>query len=430
MVGCLEYIADLHIHSKYSRATSQRNDLPTLADWAKWKGIDILGTGDFTHPMWLREIKKFLREAGEGLYRLDPNKVGDRVGLRTYFLLSVEVSTVYRTEDGRLRKVHHVILAPNLDVVEDVNRVLSKYGNLNWDGRPQLKISSDRLVDLLTNIDPDLEIFPAHVWTPWFGVFGSKSGFDSLEECYREQLSNIHAIETGLSSDPPMNWRLSVLDKYSIVSFSDAHSPENLGREATVFSLSDEPSYYEIIGAIRNKKIVRTIEFYPEEGKYHYDGHRNCNIRLSPRESLRYNNICPVCHKPLTLGVEHRVEELADRPEGYIPSGAAPYEHLIPLREILSQVLKTNKSSKKVMDLYWKLVEYFGSEYKVLTAPYDDLLLAVGDESIAKAIVDAKIGNVTIVPGYDGVYGKILVGKVNVSKGNVPNQKTINEFLE
>ncbi len=394
----MEYLADLHIHSRFARGTSPRINVDGLAVWAKKKGIKLLGTGDFTHPGWLEELKTHLDADGNdsGLY---PYK-----GI--YFVLATEVNTVY-VKDKKVRKVHHCVLAPSFEVVEQVSDVLSRYGQLDTDGRPTLSMSSPELVEVLRSVSDMIEVYPAHIWTPWFGAFGSKSGFDSMEECYEDQTRYIHAFETGLSSDPPMNWRLSALDRYTVLSGSDAHSLENLGREATVFDLQT-PSYRELIEKIRRKETVKTVEFYPEEGKYHYDGHRKCGIVLSPEEAKKLGNICPVCRRPLTLGVLHRVDDLADRPSGYVPENAAPFEHLIPLREIISQVYKTSKTSKKVQKMYDDLVTYFGNEYRVLHAKKDYLLQMV-EPNLAEAIIRARSGLVNIRPGYDGVYGEVLV---------------------
>jgi len=425
----MEFISDLHLHSKYSRATSPRNDIKTLNEWARIKGINIIGTGDFSHPKWLQEIKRQLvpSEKHEGLYKLKSNNQT----ITTNFILTNELSTIYY-ENGKTRKIHHCVLAQNIEIVEQINDIIGKKSDLKSDGRPIINLTSPELVDELIRIDKWIEIFPAHIWTPWFGVLGSKSGFDSIDECYKDQKKHIHAFETGLSSDPAMNWRLSNLDKYTILSNSDAHSPENLGREATVFDFEpDKLNYKNIIKAIRKKNIVKTIEFYPEEGKYFCDGHRKCKVCLKPKESLKYNNICPVCHKKLTLGVAHRVEELSDRAEGEIPNGRIPFAKLIPLRDIISQVVGSNKNSKKVMAEYLMLIKYFGNEYRTLHAGYDELKLAT-DKKVAQAITDAREGKIIIFPGYDGVYGKVVIGnktdKRKSSKDLIP-QKTINEFL-
>lgn len=412
-------LSDFHFHSKYSRATSQRNDLKTLSQWAKYKGIHLMGTSDFTHPKWLKELKENLRVAHSD----NSGTIYQYNGVR--YVFTTEVSTVYMKD--KMRKVHHVIIAPDVETVEQINDILGRHNDLTIDGRPTLSMSCSELVEKITSLSNYIEILPAHAWTPWFGVFGSKSGFDSLEEAYEDMVHKIHALETGLSSDPQMNWRLSVLDRLTLVSFSDAHSPENLGREMTIFELEeDEISYSKIIEHIRTKK-VGTVEFYPEEGKYHWDGHRKCNVSLPPSESKKYNNICPVCHKKLTLGVLHRVDDLADRPEGFIPKNAQKTEHLIPLREIIAQALKVDKTSKKVVKEYFDIIRTYGTEWNALHT--DDL--SGMPLPVARAISNVREGKIKIQPGYDGVYGKIIIiedeDTTNEIKTHHP-QRTLFEF--
>ncbi|MBI5347478.1 MAG: DNA helicase UvrD [Candidatus Aenigmarchaeota archaeon] len=404
----MNIVADLHIHSKYSRATSNLMDLENLSRFAKIKGIDVLGTGDFTHPLWFKELKHKL--SGDGIYEYDGMK----------FILSAEISLMY-TQNGRGRRVHNIILAPDFGIAGQVNEWLGKKGRLDYDGRPIFNFNCIELVDAMMNISKDIEIIPAHAFTPWFSLFGSMSGFDSIDECFGDRVNKIHAIETGLSSNPAMNWRLSQLDRFSIVSFSDSHSPYpwRLGREATVFDV-EKISCKEIINAIRNKKIVYTIEFFPEEGKYHYDGHRACGVCMSPKEALKNKNICPKCRRMLTIGVLHRVEELADRPDGYKPEGAAPFKSLIPLSEIIAAVTGSGTGTQKVWGIYNRLIQKCGSEFKVLLEAEKSEIKAVSDETMAETIIANREGKIKIEPGYDGVYGKpVLQNK----------QKTIGEFM-
>ena len=399
----MKFIADLHIHSKYSRATSSQADLENYAKSAKEKGILVVGTGDFTHPQWLQEIKEKLEPAEPGLFKL---KNSDNP---TRFLLSSEVSCVY-SKNGVVRKIHLLILAPSIDVVEKINTQLSWIGNLKADGRPTLGLDAKELLKIVLNTSEDAMVIPAHIWTPWFALFGSRSGFDSIEECFEEYSKYIYAGETGLSSDPPMNWRVSALDKITLVSNSDAHSPQKLGREANVFDT--ELSYFAIIEAIKNKdkeKFLYTIEFYPEEGKYHYDGHRNCGVRVSPKEAKKYNNICPVCGKPLTLGVLHRVEDLADREEGFVPENAIPYKSLVPLQEIVAEAISQAPGTKEVLKEYHNLINQFDNEFNVLLNVKEEDLKSQTLPEIAEGIIRVREGRVNIEPGYDGVFGKVRI---------------------
>lgn len=426
MVKC---VADLHLHSKYSRATSPDMELEGLSKWARIKGIDIVATGDFTHPKWVAELKKKCIERDDGF--LDFN------GMK--FVLSAEIATIY-SQGGKVRKVHHCLLAPSLEVVEQINERLAKRGNLEADGRPIIGMTSAALAEIVMGVSQKCMVIPAHVWTPWFGALGSKSGFDSIKECYEDMEKHIYALETGLSSDPAMNWRLSALDKYSLVSNSDSHSPAKMGREANVLDLP-RITYEEMCDAIRTRKgFATTYEFFPEEGKYHVDGHRECGVTMSPEEAKKHNNICPVCKRPLTIGVLHRVAELADREDGFKPKGAVPFEHLIPLAEILGQVHQQGETTKPVQEDYFKLVKYFGNEFAVLHAPEDDLKFAAG-ETIASAIAGVRTGKVRVIPGYDGVYGKIELagiarhekesksGKASKTEARKkPAQKTLEEF--
>ncbi|MEM4633606.1 MAG: endonuclease Q family protein, partial [Candidatus Anstonellaceae archaeon] len=329
-------VADLHIHSKYSRATSQSMDLESLSRWAKAKGIDVVGTGDFTHPKWFLELESQTIESDCGF--LQYNGVN--------FCLSCEVSCIY-SQGGKMRRIHMVILSPSLEIAAQINERLEKKGNLKADGRPTFGMTAIEMCELVLGVSDKNLVIPAHAWTPWFSVFGSASGFDSLKECFGEYEKSIYAIETGLSSDPAMNWRLSQLDRLQLLSNSDSHSPEKIGREANVFEL-DRLTYDELYEAVRYKekrKLACTYEFYPEEGKYHFDGHRNCKVCFSPQETKKHGGICPVCRKPLTIGVLNRVEQLADRPEGFVPKNAVHFESLVPLKELLAEALDKTQSA-------------------------------------------------------------------------------------
>ncbi len=388
-------IADLHIHSKYSRATSSKMNLEELSKGAKTKGIDILGTGDFLHPLWVRELKEKLNDAN-GLYEYNGIK----------FVLSGEVSLIY-TDSGKSRRVHHLLLAPDFEVLSQIIDFFESKGRTDYDGRPIFGISSVEMAEELMNISKDIEIIPAHVWTPWFAIFGSMSGFDSVEECFQDKAKYIHALETGLSSDPPMNWRLSSLDKYTLVSNSDSHSPypHRLGREANAFDLK-EITYHALINAIRTRKdFLFTIEVDPAYGKYHFDGHRNCNFSCHPKESIKLNNICPKCKSKLTIGVLHRIEELADRPEGFRPANSIDYKSLLPLLEIISNVLNVGMFTKKTYNVFNKLISAFGNEFNILLNVKKEELEKVVDKKIADAIILNRTGKIKITPGYDGVYG-------------------------
>ncbi|MCS7250127.1 MAG: endonuclease Q family protein [candidate division WOR-3 bacterium] len=393
-------IADLHIHSLYSRATSRDMEINKLVEYAKYKGIKILGTGDFTHPEWLKELKRELKEIEEiGLC--------EKEGI--YFILQTEVSNIYQ-QDGKLRRIHNLIYTSSFERVEKINKFLFKYGDLASDGRPTLNLSSYDMVNFLKDIDEDCFIVPAHIWTPHFSLFGSVAGFDSVEECFLDLTNEIFALETGLSSDPKMNWRLSSLDNFTLISNSDAHSPQKIGREANVFRL-ENISYYEIKEILKNKnkeKFLFTIEFFPEEGKYHYDGHRNCNVRLSPKESIMNNDLCPICGKKVTIGVLHRVELLADREEGYFPNNAIPFKNLIPLDEIIAEVLNVNKESMVVKNLYLEMVKKIAPEFEILlNVPIEEL--QKNYPKIAEGIEKMRKGDIKILPGYDGVFGEIRI---------------------
>jgi DNA helicase-2/ATP-dependent DNA helicase PcrA len=403
----MRIIADFHIHSKFSRAVSQQMIIENIGAWAEKKGITVMGTGDFTHPIWFNEIKTKLKPAEDGLYIL-------KNGGETRFILTTEISSIY-SKGGKVRKIHNLIFAPSIEAVEKINTKLGWIGNLKSDGRPILGLDSKELAKIVFEADERCVLIPAHAWTPWFSVFGSMSGFNSLEECFEELTPKIFAIETGLSSDPLMNWRLSKLDNISLISNSDSHSLQKIGREANVFDC--EISYDAIIDAIKSrdqKKFLHTIEFFPEEGKYHYDGHRVCNISFSPEESKKHNNLCPVCNKKLTIGVLNRVEELADRPGGEGKSGRVPYKSLIPLDEIIADVLGVGKVSKKVLDMYERAIKELGNEFKILL-DLDYEKISGFNKNLAEAIINVREGKVKVIPGFDGEFGKISVFK-NSSK--------------
>ncbi len=390
----MKIIADLHIHGRHSRGCSKDLDIANLEKYARIKGVSLLGTGDFTHPGWIKEIRSNLKEE-EGILKT-------RSGFS--FMLQTEISLVY-SQDNKGRRVHNVVLAPSIEVAEQITDALKKRGRVDYDGRPIFHITCPEFVEMMMQISKDIEVIPAHIWTPWFSLFGSKSGFDSVKECFQDQTRNIHALETGLSSDPGMNWRLSQLDDYAMVSFSDLHSywPWRIGREATIFET--DLTYKKIINAIRTKEGIKmTIEVDPAYGKYHEDGHRACNICMTPEESKKHNNICPVCRKPLIIGVHHRIEELADRPQGFKPKGAIPFKRIIPLSEILAGVMKKGIATKSIWAEYHTILK-LGSEMDILLAtPYEELARST-DERIAKEIINNRKGNIKINPGYDGEYG-------------------------
>jgi len=405
-------IADLHIHSKYSRATSKELDIEHLEKYARIKGVGLLGTGDFTHPKWIAELKAKLQDDGTGFLK---TKTGFP------FVLQTEVSSIY-TQGGKGRRVHNVILAPDFDTADQITETLGKIGRLDYDGRPIFKLSCIGLVEKMKAISKDIEIIPAHIWTPWFGVLGSKSGFDTLKEAYGEYEKDIHSIETGLSSDPGMNWRLGQLDNKQILSFSDLHSywPWRIGREATVFDI--KPDYKSLLAAIRTGEgIKETIEVDPGYGKYHYDGHRNCGVSLEPGESKKNNNICPVCKGPLTIGVLNRIEELADREEGYKTENSKPYKTLIPLSEIISAVIGSGVLTKQVWSIYNQLTKGTDEFNVMLEMEESEIQKRVEDEKITEAIMKNRKGQIKVIPGYDGEYG------IPVIDGKEPEKKTPKE---
>lgn len=418
----MKIIADLHVHSRFARAVSPQMTLPVISSWAKKKGIDIVATGDWTHPVWFRELKSGLVEAGEGVYREKNASADDPL-----FLLSTEISSIY-SQGGKTRRIHTLIFAPNLKVVEEINKELIDRGaNLLSDGRPITGLSARDVAEIALTADERCLVIPAHAWTPWFALYGSKTGFDSIDECFGDLSKYIYAIETGLSSDPAMNWKIEELTNRAIVSFSDAHSPWKIGREVTVFEL--EKANFEslrkaIVGSKKNK-IISTIEFYPEEGKYHYTGHRKCKIIYSPKEAKKKGTVCPVCGKSLTVGVMSRVERLAsldietesridkygtrwiEDKEGERP----PYVMIVPLLEILSGALLVGVTSQKVLVAYEQLIHSLGSEFEILLKTKLSDIERIGGSRVAKGVAKVRSGDIVIKPGYDGVFGEVNIWK-------------------
>jgi uncharacterized protein (TIGR00375 family) len=404
-----------------------------IAKYAKIKGLNLVGTGDFTHPMWLKEIRDVLTpDADTGLFK--PAN-GD---LPVRFMLQTEVCTIFDYE-GDSKKIHHVILTPSLETADQINDRLKKYGDLSGDGRPILDCTAPQLVEEIMTLSEENVVFPAHAWTPWFSIFGAFSGFDTVEDCYQDMTKHIHALETGLSSDPPMNWRFSKLDRYALLSNSDCHSfwPWRIGREANVFDLPDF-TYQHVISAIADNDPERfkfTIETDPAYGKYHWTGHRNCKISLAPSEAIKFSNNCPVCRRKLTKGVEQRVEELADRPADYKRTDVPGFVRLLPLSEIIATVLGTDSPAiQAVWKPYNQLIERFGDEYSVLIDAPLDAMAGVVDPSIAQAIMRVRDGSAKVTPGYDGVYGQLVLGieplKVKAKAAAVEKvqQKSMSDF--
>ncbi|MBM3254777.1 MAG: DNA helicase UvrD [Candidatus Omnitrophica bacterium] len=395
----MEFIADFHVHSKYSRATSKDMDVKHIAQWAKLKGVTLMGSGDFTHHLWLEELKGSLEDMGNGLFKYQD----------TYFMLTSEISSIY-SKNGRTYRIHNIITSPSFKTVDKINETLSRRGNLASDGRPILGIDAAELARIVFDIDENCMLIPGHIWTPWFSLFGSMSGFDRIEDCFEKQTAKIFALETGLSSDPGMNWRLSALDKYTLVSNSDSHSPSKIGREANVFDC--ELNYKAIREVLKQKdkqRFLYTIEFFPEEGKYHFDGHRLCGVRLAPQETKEYKGRCPKCGKPLTVGVMNRVEQLADRPAGYTPSGAIPYKNLIPFDEIIAETKGVSKSSVAVERDYLSYVGRFGTEFNILLKLSREELLKGLPSRVAEGVLRVRQAQVNIKAGFDGEYGVISI---------------------
>lgn len=402
----MKVIADLHIHSKYARACSRDLVPANLALWARKKGITVLGSGDFTHPKWMKELEAALEETKPGLYSLRGNNSD------VHFLLTAEVSSIYKQGD-KVRRVHNLLFAPSIEAAKKFNAALEARGaNIKADGRPIMGLHCDELVKLAKEVDPGIEIIPAHAWTPHFGVFGSLSGFDTLEQAFGDQAKHIFAIETGLSSDPKMNWQFSLLDNISVISNSDAHSLRKLGREANVFEIAEaDLSYQKIIEAIKNKnpkEFLYTLEFFPEEGKYHLDGHRDHNYSCLPEETNRLGGLCPTCGRKLLQGVLHRVDDLADREYGYTPVGRVPFKSVIPLEEVIAETFGVGVASKKVGEMYEKMVAQH-PEFDILLDLDEATIAGISTPAVAQSIIRVRNGKVHIEPGYDGVFGKIHI---------------------
>ena len=428
--------SDFHFHSPYSRAVSPSMNLEGLSQGARVKGLHLLGTGDFSHPIWFNELENKLEEVpGQaGIFRLKQPPAG---GEGILFTLTNEVATFFSTPQGA-KKIHHIIHAPSLEAVAQLNDVFSKMGSLRADGRPMFaKTSGAELVEKIMKVSKDFLVYPAHAFTPWFGALGSMSGYDSLEEAYEDQAKNIFALETGMSADPGMCWRISSLDKFTLISNSDSHSnhPWRLGRECNAFSFPpSEVTYKKVYEAIRNKNsggLLFTVETFPEYGKYHVDGHRLCGFSSSPEESRKLKNICPKCHRPLTIGVLNRVEELADRPEGFLPPKAIPFKKLLPLHELLASAYSTQVSSKKVQLEADKLIHVFGTELAVLLSAEKPNLSEFVHEKIAELILLNREGNLQILPGFDGEYGRLVLapemrveGGKRVKKSEIPAENS------
>lgn len=414
----MKFVADFHIHSHYSRATSKDMNIISLTKWGQLKGINVIGTGDFTHPRWLKELEDTLEPAEPGLYKLKPEyessisaQVPNSCRSQMRFVLTVEISTIYKKHD-RVRKLHNLLIAPNFATVHKINAKLQTIGNLKADGRPILGLDAKELLKIALDASPDCLYIPAHAWTPWFAVFGSKSGFDSLEEAFDELTPYVYAIETGLSSDPAMNWRLSNLDNIALISNSDAHSPGKLGREANVFDT--ELSYPAIVQAIKTNNpqtFPYTIEFFPEEGKYHLDGHRACNVVLEPKKSKKLHNICPRCSKPLTIGVLQRVDDLANHALSRKPKNARSFKSIIPLSEIIAEEHGKRPVSKAVQETYFKLLHNLGNEFYILLEAPLQAIADYSSQRLAEGIERMRVGNVVVEGGYDGEYGTVSVFK-------------------
>lgn len=404
----MKTVLDLHIHSKYARACSPKLTLANIDVTCRYKGIGIVATGDFTYPAWIQSIQDETEEiANSGLYKLK-SAPDDKLK----FILSTEISLIYK-DNNRARRVHIMVTAPNLVAAKKLNAYLDKHYNIRSDGRPILGMTCPDLVKLCLSIDPYFLIYPAHIWTPWFAMFGSKSGFNTVEECFHDQTEHIYAYETGLSSDPVMNWRLSQLDHLTLLSSSDAHSLPNLAREANVFELSEKTSYQEIYTIIKTrdtKKILYTIEFWPEEGMYHYDGHRACAISFTPTESTKHHNLCPVCGKPLVIGVLNRVNELADRAEGKKPKNAIPFKQTVELDKIIGEALGIkNRQAEKIQLLYHTMIKNLGPELDILLDLPLEVIKKQAPEEVAEGIRRVRAGELHITPGFDGQYGTVRI---------------------
>ncbi|MCM8803874.1 MAG: endonuclease Q family protein [Candidatus Omnitrophica bacterium] len=404
------YIADFHIHSKYSRATSKDMELDSLVKWSRYKGINLLGTGDITHFYWFYELKRNLSET-------------ERFGIYRYkgidFILTGEICNIF-DKKGITKKIHNIIFISSIEKVERFNKIIERYGDLNSDGRPILQLSSKELLKILKEVDEYGFMVPAHIWTPHFSLFGSNSGFDRIEECFEELTEEIFALETGLSSDPEMNWRLSELDRFCLISNSDAHSPSKIGREANIFI--KEFDFKELIDILKNKDFKMTIEYFPEEGKYHYDGHRNCRVCFSPDETIKNNYVCPVCGKKLTVGVMHRIEKLADRNMGEKPEKYIPFKKLVPLDQIIGSVINKEVSSQLVQKIYFELINKIGPEFYILLYATEEEIEDKIDKKIFEGIKNVRKGKVNIKPGYDGEFGKV---EIPISFFETKDQQTL-----
>jgi uncharacterized protein (TIGR00375 family) len=425
----MRQIADFHLHSKYSRAVSPKMVLEEIDKWARYKGIGIISVPDFTHPVWFQEIKEKLEPAEPGLYRLKSNP---RESKETRFILATEISCIY-SKNGKSRRIHIVIFAPSLEVAEKINTKLGWIGNLKSDGRPILGLDAKELLKIVLDVSPDCLVVPAHIWTPWFSLFGSKSGFNTVEECFDEYSKYIYAVETGLSSDPAMNWRIKELDNRTIISSSDSHSLSHIGREACVFEIEPEKlSYNEITRIIKEKdreKFLFTVEFFPEEGMYHFDGHRNCKLRFSPSETKGHEGICPVCGRPVTVGVMSRVDELADpaRPEGFELKNAVPFKSLIPLEEIIAEALDVGVKAKSVEKEYENIISKGENEFKILLDSTETELAKITLPKIVEGIMRVRRKELFILPGYDGEYGIVKIFSEQEKIKPLVAQKTLFE---
>ncbi len=413
----MKFYADVHLHSYYSRATSKNLNLEYLNLWGQLKGIQVIGTGDFTHPAWFAELETKLEPAEPGLFRLKKEyrdvtkgELPPACQMDVRFMLTVEISNIYKRLD-KVRKVHNCVFAPSFEAAAKIRERLGAIGNVRSDGRPILGLDSRDLLEIVLESDPLSYLIPAHIWTPWFSALGSKGGFDRMEDCFGDLTPYIFACETGLSSDPPMNWRLSQLDPYVLVSNGDAHSPSKLGREATVYDT--ELSYPAIYRALKEHQtdpgLTGTIEFFPDEGKYHYDGHRSCHARLHPRETEAHNGLCPVCGKPVTVGVLSRVEELADQPEGRKSPSWRPFHSLVPLTEIIAETQGVGPASKRVQNCYRELLAKVGNELYILLDCPVERIRKEGGALLAEAIRRMRSGDIHIASGYDGEFGKIKI---------------------
>jgi len=410
----MKFYADLHIHSKFSRATSKNLTLEELHRWAQLKGLNVVSTGDFLHPAWFKEIQTKLEPAEEGLLKLKPvyaKKIDSEIPRscsgEVRFILSVEISSIYKRLE-KVRKVHNVVFVPSLEVAQSLQKTIEKIGNIRSDGRPILGLDSRDLLEIVLKSHPQSFLVPAHIWTPWFSMLGSKGGFDKMEDCFGDLTKHIFALETGLSSDPLMNWRLTQLDSCVLISNSDAHSAPKLGREANIFDT--EFSYAGIYNALSDEKdkgFLGTIEFFPEEGKYHYDGHRDCGVRLTPKETKKNKGLCPKCGKPVTVGVMARVEELADRPEGKKSARFRPYKSLVQLETIIAEGKGLGATSKPVQELFYRMLSKLGNEIGILNNVPLTAIEEIGGALLAEGIRRMREGKISIAAGYDGEYGKI-----------------------